>query len=49
MGKVKATDLRGNKRINLPQPLDPKREGLLQARAALWKDTIERYRSEKST
>ena len=46
MGRVRATDLRGNKRICLPQPLDPKKEGLLQARAALWKDVIHKYRNE---
>ena len=46
MGRARATDLRGNKRINLPQPLDPKKEGLLQARSVLWKETIESYKRE---
>ena len=44
MGRVRATDMRGNKRINLPPPLDEKREGTLQIRASLWRKVINEYK-----
>ena len=46
MGRVRATDMRGNKRINLPPPLDEKKEGVLQMRASLWKTVIDYYKKE---
>ena len=38
--------MRGNKRINLPPPLDTKREGLIQTRASLWRRIIENYKNK---
>ena len=46
MGRAKATDMRGNKRIKLPPELDNKKENYLQTRAALWRQTIGEYRDE---
>ena len=49
MGRVKSTDMRGNKRIKLPPPLDPKREGLIQTRASLWRRIMVTYKNEFCT
>ena len=46
MGRLKATDLRGNKRITLPPPLKSNKENILQARLALWRSTIEEYKAQ---
>ena len=43
MGRAKATDMRGNKRIKLPPELDNKKENYLQTHAALWRQTIGEY------
>ena len=46
MGRVRATDMRGNKRINLPPPLEDKKESNLQMRATLWRKIISNYKDE---
>ena len=46
MGRLKATDLRENNRIILPQSLPPQRESILQARLTLWKEVFFGYMSQ---
>ena len=46
MGRAKATDMKGNKRIKLPPALSEKKEHFLQTRASLWRETVKQYSDE---